>query len=172
MTRYDDQMPDVIDAEAWAASEWIEKQQALCSAATDGPWMYGGQGWVFGNNGETVRGNSSSDELRDLVMSARNDDDGTFAAAARTSLPKALAALRAVLREHQSGDWYCGGICDDSTCTRPHVETSDRDEYVHEDDDEIFPYCVGCSDPMADHIVDYPCLTVRAILATLDEDAS
>ena len=108
MTRYDDQMPDVIDAEAWAAiwaaseadaamSTWIGQQIALCDAATDGPWAI-----TYGDR-EPARVWAADTDAEPLAVLGGyvgpcddGMDDAAFIAAARTSLPKALAALRAV----------------------------------------------------------------------------
>ena len=87
MTRYDDQMPDVIDAEAWAASTWIDQQQALCDAADRGPWSY---------FDETYEVCTPEGGIVQMTWPNHITDNAAFIAAARTSLPKALAALRAV----------------------------------------------------------------------------
>jgi len=104
MTRYDDQMPDVIDAEAWAAiraaseadaavSTWLEKQQQVCDAATDGPWEPSHERPVDTRPPWTYDVRTAEGE--DIVGQGFHAD-AAFIAAARTSLPKALAALRAV----------------------------------------------------------------------------
>ena len=73
-----------------AAADWIARRKALADAATDGPWTPGDwHVWAKGEHGNReVCGMSGHDHL----------PDAEFIADARTSLPRAVAALDAVLR--------------------------------------------------------------------------
>ena len=75
------------------AREFLAAVQQRADAATEGRWVYGGQGWVFA---QAVR--IGDGELRDLLAQVRtNDADAEFIAAARTDVPALVAALGAVL---------------------------------------------------------------------------
>ena len=63
-----------------AAADWIARRKALADAATDGPWT-----WTEGTN-------------YDCSKLRSGHADAAFIADARTSLPRAVAALDAVLR--------------------------------------------------------------------------
>ena len=91
-----------------AATEWINKSLIRCDAATPGPWMEQREqdgtedGWedsdyatgrVWGPNDPT----QDYDRDDDTVAECGWGHDAEFIAAARDDLPKALAALRAVL---------------------------------------------------------------------------
>lgn len=86
------------------AAEWIAKRRELLDAATEGPWDHYrphpnyrayqvSQVPPEGHLGECV---SNCDD----VQAAENAE---FIADARTSLPRALDALEAVLAEHERG---------------------------------------------------------------------
>lgn len=89
-------------------SDWITRQQALCDAATDGPWEADGMDsghsryetsrWVVDAKwGDTICDMASLSRI-DNEQVAKDDGaaDAAFIAAARTSLPKALSALREI----------------------------------------------------------------------------
>ena len=80
-----------------AAAEWIARRRKLADAATEGPWCYGGQGWVFAE--ALLRsGDGEPPGMRDLLASVgTSDEDALFIADSRISLPRALDALEAVL---------------------------------------------------------------------------
>ncbi|MBD7949608.1 hypothetical protein [Oerskovia rustica] len=75
------------------ARTWLDQVDARTNAATDGPWTYGGQGWVFGPSTEHTRDD-------DLLATVTDDETGVFIAHARTDLPAGTTALRAVLDLH------------------------------------------------------------------------
>ena len=62
-------------------------------AATNGPWMYGGQGWVFGPGRLPVNGKTTSDPMCDLAASTSNDEDAIFIAHARADVPALVAEV-------------------------------------------------------------------------------
>lgn len=70
---------------------WIAAAQDRCDAATDGPWEAGPEG-----TSEDDFGVFAPEVAHDIVA-AEEEADASFIAAARTDLPKALDALRAVL---------------------------------------------------------------------------
>jgi len=81
------------------AAEWIAKRRELLDAATEGPWLYGGDDW----EGATVEmPDDGSGGVAYIATGMRQgpnegEDDAAFIADARTSLPLALDALDAVL---------------------------------------------------------------------------
>jgi hypothetical protein len=79
------------------AREWLTRAETLTNAATDGPWTYGGQGWVFADAVDHGAFNRFDDLLADVKTS---DQDAEFIAAARTGWPASNAGLRAVLDLH------------------------------------------------------------------------
>ena len=96
-------------------TEWIDAAQKRCDAATEGPWVAvegatPGMFWVELRHRATIC---------DFPREQGAQEDAEFIAAARTDLPAALAALRAVLGEHRevpdSGRDY--GECE--TCGTP-----------------------------------------------------
>lgn len=100
-------------------TEWIDAAQKRCDEATEGPWV------AFGTNigavvSECTCGLSRSPYGHEPACGVEgpiadaSEPDAIFIAAARTDLPAALAALRAVEGEHlPTSDWmWC-------TCTLP-----------------------------------------------------
>lgn len=73
---------------------WCDQVDARTIAATDGPWTYGGQGWVFAPSPIPAH------SIDDLLATVTDDETGAFIAHARTDLPAATDALRAVLDLH------------------------------------------------------------------------
>ena len=85
-------------------TEWIDAAQKRCDAATEGPWVAvegatPGMFWVELRHRATIC---------DFPREQGAQEDAEFIAAARTDLPAALAALRAVLDEHPG--------CEADTC--------------------------------------------------------
>lgn len=83
-----------------AAQEWISASLIRCDAAT-GPWAWDDEGWLeITPTWTSVAGGSGClyaiKPIGDEAISVQ-PDDAAFIAAARDDLPKALAALRAVL---------------------------------------------------------------------------
>ena len=105
------------------ADDWIAEQRRIEQAATEGPWEYDGCGKI------TQR--FSLPEPRATVVSTdvacmsycyggsasgvERDEDAEFIVDARTALPKALAALEAVLALHRRVGIYDDCECDDKT---------------------------------------------------------
>jgi len=65
---------------------WLDEAQRLAGNATPGPWWEDDQIWA----GRVEDGAT-------IIAHPETDPDATFIAAARTDLPRALSALRAVL---------------------------------------------------------------------------
>lgn len=85
---------------------WLDEAQATADAATEGPWsahesVDGFSSSVFGPRGCVAAARSTpSRELRTDELGPRREgrrrEDAAFIADARTRLPQAIAALRAV----------------------------------------------------------------------------
>jgi hypothetical protein len=67
-------------------TDWLDAAKARADVATDGPWEADG-----------LEGNLDAGDVRVAEVGMWREDDAIFIAAARTDLPKALDALRAVL---------------------------------------------------------------------------
>ena len=87
-------------------ADWITRRRELLAAATEGPWEADGteisqhcMAYCYGGSGRGIE----------------REDDANLIADARTSLPRALDALEAVLalhRPHICGDtWGTQGAC-------------------------------------------------------------
>lgn len=80
--------------------------KAVADAATEGPWLNGGQGWVFARG---FRGHLDP-QMSDLVATASTrDEDAEFIAQSRTIVPALLSAVEGMLalcdeREQELGD--------------------------------------------------------------------
>lgn len=72
--------------------DWIAKRRELLDAATEGPW------WTTRDMtpADVFAGDGSADDVA-LATDIEEPADATLIADARTSLPAALAALKAVL---------------------------------------------------------------------------
>lgn len=64
--------------------------QKRAAAATEGPWNYGGQGWVFAEASRGDRRGEMADLLADLHT---HDEDALFIVAARADVPWLLAEV-------------------------------------------------------------------------------
>ncbi len=103
-----------------SAAEWIAQRRELLDAATEGPWETDGfeitQHWSLPEPWKTVASNEVVCMAYCYGGSARgieHEDDARFIADARTSLPRALDALEAVLALHRKREWIVGlGSCD------------------------------------------------------------
>ena len=87
-----------------SAAEWITKRRELLDAATEGPW---GTFAAYGSRGVSA---SEGDEMLFIetygVTYAAHAPDAALIADARTSLPRALDALEAVLALHSQHNSY------------------------------------------------------------------
>lgn len=86
-----------------SVTDWLDAAKARADAATGGPWKFDCDS-ALGSIWADVPGN------REEVAQANYDSDGEFIAAARTDLPKALDALRAVLGELERLDQDPGAV--------------------------------------------------------------
>ena len=116
------------------AAEWLDQAQARCDAATEGPWALD----LKWDERHGTNYGVDAIEAHDTwpVVDGGIEEDAEFIAAARTDLPRAIAALRAAMEVHEP--------------TRP-VRWVDRQ------------VCVECSDHEVGLTVFWPCATVRAI---------
>jgi hypothetical protein len=87
---------------------WLDQAQQRADAATPGPWESGPEG-----TSEDDFGVFAPEVAHDIVA-AEEQADAEFIAAARTDLPRALAALRAVLGEADA----CDQLAQSATDTR------------------------------------------------------
>ncbi len=143
-----------------AAADWIARRKALADAATDGPWT-----WTEGTN-------------YDCSKLRSGHADAAFIADARTSLPRAVAALDAVLRLHVPMRIY-------DECDHPHQDGDpdviDTGELLTCEEMYVYSICRECcvENPnwpeqaewcadKHDHRRDGHCATVRVITEHLD----
>lgn len=108
------------------AEQWVTEQEALIATATGTPWEWHG----YGNGGQTLA--SPNPGFHELNVLKTTDDwpphagDAALIAASRTSLPQAVAAIRAVLELHEIS---CEG-CDDGPECRTCWEAWPCDTYT------------------------------------------
>ena|SRR5690606_11622165 len=126
----DNSKPTQNPALSFELTDWLDTTERLAGQATLGPWVEDGS-LIGPRPGASVA----------QVWGVRWKADGAFIAHARTALPQAVAALRAVLDLH-APDREWGHIC--GHCT-------DFDTYGSE-------------------WIDYPCPTITAIQDTLGEE--
>lgn len=136
------------------AAEFLAEQGRLADAATEGPWEF------HQDDGSPLDISEvciprPDEEMPLSIASLLEDHDGAFIAASRTSVPRMVKALEAVLalhRQHRdvhpkdpsviNGNWYCCGA----------VQLG-----------AVSPYeCVECVTE------EWPCPTVKAITAALE----
>lgn len=132
--------------------EWIAKREQLEQTATEGPWLQDAC------DPGIVRGEQRYWSIFESEMghdAAAAPSDAEFIADARTSLPAALAALKAVLKLHRlnrEDDGDCQGY------------TSSGYGYLDR-------WCVECSDQSGrEYGTPWPCPAVRAVDAALRGD--
>ena len=108
------------------AREWIAKRRELLAAATEGPWSPED---VYGLVAPTkIDGYTHPVERAETIRQGAADD--ALIADARTSLPRALDALEAVLKEVwriESGHHFHGTTC---TCGYASHRARDRTEHL------------------------------------------
>lgn len=144
------------------AADWIATRRTIEQAATPGEWSGDHEGWVVVDAGRcTCSPHMGAHEPhcgQELVGQMEFPADAAFIADARTSLPRALNGLKAVLRRHRlngGGDGACQGYTSSG--------------YGYLDD-----WCVECSAQSGfEYGTAYPCPTVRAVERALagDDDA-
>ena len=159
-----------------SAAEWIAKRRELLDAATEGPWETDGseitQHWSRPEPWRTVASSEvvcGSYCYGGAGRGIERATDAALIADARTSLPRALDALEAVLRGHRpvsfSFSWQTGvtmhevcETCQDKAGTHPCGCWRDEDQ----------PHvCAVCSDPERHIDAPWPCMTVRTIESAL-----
>lgn len=130
-----------------SAHDWLDRTQAITDAATKGPWEQDIDDGVMGLD---VYTDTHSDwhqdrwDRQDAAIRTEGADDAEFIAHARTALPAAVAALRAVMKLHQPDD--------SERCTEC-IIGHDGDSFI-----------------AGELVYDaWPCLTVKAITETLGE---
>ena len=111
-----------------SAAEWIAKRRELLDAATEGPWVaeYSSlhRDCVVPHDARSTREAVAQTRL------LRAAGDAALIADARTSLPRALDALEAVLKETwaiESGHHFHGTTC---TCGYASHRARDRTEHL------------------------------------------
>lgn len=112
--------------------------KTLEEAASDGPWYF------EVGSGNVIREYVTDDgnEEADLVGNVEDSSDGSFIAAARTDVPRLVAALEAVTELHTPFVWDFGFG----------PVTS----------------CRGCADQdVSEELATYPCPTITAVVAAL-----
>lgn len=158
----------------------LDEIQARADAATEGPWEADcgtiSQHWSRPEPWQTVVSTDVACMAYCYGGSAagvEREADAAFIAAARTDLPRLVAALRAVLEVHRGAQYL--GEPGDAGC--PHDDDYDGDRhFVTADGDWLCVdaaagdfYCLGCPlDEWGDPIA-YPCPTVTAITEALEE---
>ena len=153
------------------AADWIAEQRRIEQAATEGPWRAAvvaryvdDDGCERGKGGIYPAGPMGPPPL--FVTPDWVAADAEFIADSRTALPKALAALEAVLALHQPVKIYaqadeCGCGDEDHTI----IESLQGDDLCW--DTPTGELCCGeCLDEDGEYI-DYPCPTVVLIREAL-----
>ena len=147
----------------------LDEIQARADAATEGPWTWAAHTTADGDEWAVFDGGDSA------IAGNRDgwSPDAALIAAARTDLPRLVAALRAVLEVHRGAQYLGepgGAGCphDDDYDGDRHFESADG-YWLCEDTAAGDFYCLGCpraewGDPIA-----YPCPTVTAITEALEE---
>ena len=145
--------------------ELLAEMQARCDAATEGPWTwhchqtFDGDEWAVFDEG-------------DRALAMHRDGwmpDAAFIAAARTDMPRLIAAVRAVLELHRAETLYrsvgpfdvCPRHADD--CLE---ETASGEWMCIGCPSDLGPVCAVCLDEYGEEM-DSPCPTVTAITDAL-----
>ena len=124
-----------------SAHEFLAEQGRLADAATEGPWEFHQDDGSSLDISEVCIPRPDED-MPLSIASLLEDHDGAFIAASRTSVPRMVKALEAVLENHQP-DAVFKDMC--STCS-----DFGTDEYP------------------AGRMVEHPCADVLAITAALE----
>lgn len=123
----------------------LDEMQALCDAATEGPWAASPGAYGDPSAGPDhirvmippIQG--TYEALARLEYSPQGDSDAEFIAASRTDMPLLIAALKAVAEEHY-----------------PVGEESD---------------CQCCPQECACGVWEYPCVTVKVLTKALGAES-
>lgn len=151
------------------AHEFLAEQGRLADAATPGPWEFHQDDGSPLDISEVCVPRPDED-MPLSIASLLEDHDGAFIAASRSSVPRMVKALEAVLAEHRTYGEY------DHEDSCPDTSDEHRENYHHESDEigefycELLPIrklCDSCRDDEGYRIV-YPCPTVTAITAALE----
>ena len=158
-----------------SAADWIAEQRRIEQAATEGPWRAAvvaryvdDDGCERGKGGIYPAGPMGPPPL--FVTPDWVAADAEFIADSRTALPKALAALEAVLALHQPVKIYaqadeCGCGDEDHTI----IESEQGDDLCW-DTPTGEQRCAECLDEDSGYI-DYPCPTVVLIREALGAES-
>ena len=155
-----------------SAADWLAERARIEQAATDGPWVREwstpDQWWIIHGQPNPAKGDDRMVCPEVATLNHREDwtADAEFIATARTALPKALAALEAVLALHQPVKIYaqadeCGCGDEDHTI----IESPQGDDLCWDTPTGEL-CCPECLDEDSGAI-DYPCPTVAEIAEAL-----
>ena len=113
------------------AADWIKTRRELLDAATEGPWFQGRTGRRYESDRDVYSKREPDEEnSHDIATYVWSTEDAALIADARTSLPRALDALEAVLKEAwriESGHHFHGTTC---ICGYASYRARDRTEHL------------------------------------------
>ena len=128
-------------------SEYLTEQKRLAEAATEGPWK---RDWYAGVKDPKSRLMTAYEGRNHCLGEYLTEEDATFIAAARSSVPKLIAAVEAVMAVHER------------------VETQSQYPMPPNWKPMKLEVCGHCKRPGAgDALHPWPCPTIRAIEAAL-----
>ena len=114
-----------------SARGWIAARRELLDATTEGPWFQGRSGRRYESDRDVYsRREPDEEDSHDIATYVWSAEDAALIADARTSLPLALEALGAVLKEVwriESGHHFHGTTC---TCGYASHRARDRTEHL------------------------------------------
>ena len=114
-----------------SAREWSAARRELLDAATEGPWFQGRAGHRYESDRDVYSKREPDEEdSHDIATYVWSAEDAKLIADARTSLPRALDALEAVLKEAwriESGHHFHGTTC---ICGYASHRARDRTEHL------------------------------------------
>ena len=146
-------------------ADWIAKRRELLADATEGPWFQGREGRRYESDRDVYSEREPEHEgSHDIATYVWSAGDAALIADARTSLPRALDALEAVLAVHQGRPCY--GEPGDDAC--PHDSEYEGDRHFESADGWILCedtagddlHCSECTHADDDELTAWPCLTV------------
>ena len=147
----------------------LDKARALCDAATEGPWVDGGQGWVFA--AALIPDDGESRGMRDLLASvATKPGDSALIAAARTLLPEALDEIEQLRCDLAHEKWNADRLLDQAIEARAERDKAEatlarvRELHYPETDVHGVTVCAHrhCVDDDGDQVA-WPCPTARVL---------
>ena len=83
--------------------QWLDRTQAITDQATAGPWSFFADTRLDGMPVYRIGSNETGEDIGSVPRYRHSDDgerEAEFIAHARTALPQAVAALRAILGQH------------------------------------------------------------------------